>query len=126
LYKNRALYTKDVIFERAGVVKVCDVITCASPNLTAARKYCNVSDSTNSDVLVSRCDYVLDILAEQGADVIILGAFGCGVFGQDPFEVATIFKDLLNTKYEGVFSKVVFAIPQGKNGNLDEFRKVFA
>ena len=102
------------------------MLTCASPNLTAARKYCNVSDATNTDVLVSRCDYVLDILAEQGADVIILGAFGCGVFGQDPFEVATIFKDLISNKYEGVFSKVVFAIPQGKNGNLDEFRKVFA
>lgn len=125
LYKNRALYSKDIYFIKNNEVKKCDVITCAAPNLTAAREYCNVSDAVNTKELTSRCDYVLDILAEQKAETIILGAYGCGVFGQNPEEVARIFKNLLYSKYQGVFKKVVFAIPNGTNGNLSAFNKIF-
>lgn len=126
LYKNRALYSKDVFFIKEGETKKCDVITCAAPNLTAAREYCNVSDKANTKELTSRCDYVLDVLAEQKAETIILGAYGCGVFGQNPDEVANIFNHLLSNKYKGVFKKVLFAIPNGANGNLTAFKKIFA
>ena len=123
---NRALYSKDIVFVRNDKTRMCDVITCAAPNLTAAKEYCNVSDALNTKELTSRCDFVLNILSEQQAETIILGAYGCGVFGQDPEEVANIFKNLLATKYNGVFRKVVFAIPNGSNGNLIAFKKVFA
>lgn len=126
LYLNRALYSKDIIFVRKDKTRICDVVTCAAPNLTAAKEYCNVSDSVNTKELTNRCDFVLNILSEQQAETIILGAYGCGVFGQNPEEVANIFKTLLSTKYKGVFDKVVFAIPNGSNGNLVAFQKVFA
>lgn len=126
LYKNRALYSKDIVFAKDGREQKCDVLTCAAPNITAGRKYCNVSDTLNTKELTSRCDFVLDVLAEQNAETIILGAYGCGVFGQSPEEVAGIFKNLLTTKYQNAFKKVVFAIPNGKNGNYDAFKKIFA
>jgi uncharacterized protein (TIGR02452 family) len=125
LYLNRALYSKNIVFERNGMTRECDVITCAAPNLTAAKKYCNVSDNLNTETLINRCDFLLNILVEQKTETIILGAFGCGVFGQNPEEVANIFKDLILKKYNGVFKRIIFAIPSGSNGNLDAFRKVF-
>lgn len=126
LYKNRALYSKDIIFVTDGQQRRCDVITCAAPNITAGRKYCNVSNALNIKELTSRCDFVLAVLAEQDAETIILGAYGCGVFGQSPEDVANIFKNLLTTKYLNVFKKVVFAIPDDTNGNYNTFRKIFA
>jgi uncharacterized protein (TIGR02452 family) len=59
-------------------------------------------------------------MSENQVDTAILGAFGCGVFAQDPYEVATIFeKELQNIP----IPKVIFAIPGGKN--LEAFRKIF-
>ena len=49
---------------------------------------------------------MLDIAKENHVGTLILGAFGCGVFGQDAGEVAEIFKEYLETthyhpKYNG-------------------------
>ena len=125
LYLNRALYSPNILFGRNGSRKYCDVITCASPNFTAAQKYCNVTKEQNSEVLKSRIRFVLSVLAEQNKETIILGAFGCGVFGQNPTEVASYFKIFLENEFKGVFKKIVFAVPDGKNGNLKAFREVF-
>ena len=52
-------------------------------------------------------------------DGVILGAFGCGVFAQNPTRVAQLFKESpIPAKL-----KVVFAIPGGKN--YTDFAKVF-
>jgi uncharacterized protein (TIGR02452 family) len=59
-------------------------------------------------------------MAENYVDFPILGAFGCGVFKQNPTEVANIFKELINN-YE--FKGVLFAIPGG--ANLQAFIDVF-
>ena len=124
LYKNRALYTENVLFERDDRYAYCDVITCAAPNKTAAQKYCNVSNKENSEVLKSRIKFVIDVAVYGGANTLILGAYGCGVFGQDPHEVATIFKEILD-QYPKLFKTVVFAIPNKKSENYKAFKEVF-
>jgi uncharacterized protein (TIGR02452 family) len=42
--------------------------------------------------------------------VIVLGAWGCGVFRNDPVVVADVFANLLAGPLAGFFSRVVFAI----------------
>lgn len=123
LYVNRGLYTPNVRFIRDTHSILCDVITCAAPNIGAARRWQGVQVAENTEVLKSRIKFVLDIAAEQGVDTLILGAFGCGVFRQNPIEVAQIFKDFLSTTHQGVFRRVVFPIPAGENFNA--FRAVF-
>jgi len=53
---------------------------------------------------------VLQLLAQGGAVDIVLGAWGCGVFGNEPLTVAKLFKQHLSCKFKGHFRKVVFAI----------------
>lgn len=125
LYRNRALYTPGVIFVRGKKQVSCDVITCAAPNFSAAYKYQNISHKENSEVLRNRIRFVLDIARENQVNTLILGAFGCGVFGQDPREVASIFKEYLETDYKWCFEKVIFAIPKGKDGNCQAFAEVW-
>lgn len=103
---------------------MCDVITCAAPNKSAAQKYCNVSDKENAFVLESRIRFILSVAEEHEVKTLILGAFGCGVFGQNPQEVAMIFKKALLSE-PWSFEQVVFAIPDGKNQNLAAFRHTF-
>lgn len=125
LYRDRALYSPDIIVHKDGKEIRCGVITCASPNKSAAQKYCNVSDQENSMVLKGRIEYVLKIAKDNCVDTLILGAYGCGVFGQDPKEVASVFKRLLEQPEFQCFSHVVFAIPEGRDRNLESFREVF-
>ena len=125
LYSNRAVYSPRVLFPIDGSEWRADVLTCAAPNKTAAQKYCRVSDEENTRWLRSRIDFVLGVAAKHHPDVLILGAYGCGVFGQNPIEVATIFQELLSTKHHNQFAKVVFAIPDKNGENYKAFEAVF-
>lgn len=122
LYTNRALYSPQVIFERDITCVSCDVITCAAPNFSAASEYCKVSRAENSKVLRDRIKFVLDIAEANKVEILILGAYGAGVFGQDASEVATIFKEYLTSgRYS--FKTVSFAIIPGPN--VEPFTKIF-
>lgn len=122
MYRNRALYTPNVVFRDKEFT--CDVITCASPNRKASQRYNFTTEGENSEALRERIKFILDIAREEGVQTLILGAFGCGAFGQNPTEVSKIFKEYLETTHK-CFERVVFAIPDGKNNNLKEFKNTF-
>lgn len=124
MYRNRGMYTPGVVFMRDDKKAACDVITCAAPNISAAHRYQNVSYEENTKVLRDRIRFVLDIAKENQVNTLILGAYGCGVFGQKGAEVAEIFKEYLETTYK-CFERVIFAIPEGKDGNYQAFAKVW-
>ena len=124
LYRNKALYSPNVYF-RGYSVRFCDVITCAAPNYSVVQRYGHAIKKENSEALKSRIEFVLNIAKENEVENLILGAFGCGVFGQDAAEVAQVFKDNLENKFKNVFHKVIFAIPQGKDGNYEKFKEVW-
>ena len=125
LYLNRGLFSPDIWFIRENNHVECSVITCAAPNKSTAQKYQNVSDEENTRVLRSRIKFVLYIAKINNVHTLILGAYGCGVFGQDATEVANIFKEYLTTTHK-CFDTVVFAIPSGRDGNYEKFAKIFS
>lgn len=125
LYLNRALYSPNVLFKSQNDFKFfyTNVITCAAPNKIVGQRYNNVTIQENYQVLIKRIEFILKIAAEQGTEVLILGAFGCGVFGQAPLEVANIFKGLLRNEFNGCFKKAIFAIPDKESYNYLVFEK---
>ena len=120
LYLNRGIYSPKVLFRDEFEV---DVITCAAPNFGVASKYQNVSKEENREVLKSRIYFILDMATVNKVDNVVLGAFGCGVFKQDPYIVAEVFKECLNDY--NCFKNIIFAIPEGHDEqNLIAFREV--
>ena len=53
---------------------------------------------------------------------LVLGAFGCGVFRNDPRRVAEIMIDCISKGYANMYDRVIFAIPPGYN--YDVFSRV--
>jgi uncharacterized protein (TIGR02452 family) len=53
---------------------------------------------------------VLGVAAAHGHRSLVLGAWGCGVFGNDPAEVASLFGMALEGPFAGAFEAVVFAV----------------
>ena len=121
LYDNWAIYSPAIYFKVVDFEAYANIITCAAPNYTVYKEKSD-NDVLYDEILRSRIKYVLDIARDNEQKILILGAFGCGVFGNDPIKVATMFKSLLrNYKFE----KVIFAIPHTNNGNYEAFKKVF-
>ena len=120
LYENAAIYSPDVVFEHDGKAKKINVITCAAPNNSLGVRYHAFTPEENSKALESRINFVRDIAEQKGCDTLILGAFGCGVFRQDPKETAELFKKAFE---KSDIKNIVYAIPKGKN--LDKFSEVF-
>lgn len=121
LYDNWAIYSPDVYFNVDGEARFANVITCAAPNYNVYKEKSD-NDVLYDETLRSRIKYILDIAKDNEQEILILGAFGCGVFGNDPYKVATMFKSQLRN-YK--FKKVIFAIPNSSNGNYEAFKKIF-
>lgn len=121
LYTDRAIFSPRIVFERSGKSAECDVVTCAAPNFGAAKGR-GVTERENEAALKQRVDFVISIAEENGCDTIVLGAWGCGVFGQDPKLVARLFKERLAASS---LKLAVFAIP-GNNNNYTSFKEMFS
>lgn len=119
-YLNRALYSPNIIFSRNEKIIKADVLTCAAPNYKTASSYQNITKEQNSRIFQSRISFLADICRKENVDILIAGAYGCGVFGQDPAETAELF---LN-RFSQSGTNVVFAVPTGRNdnGNFEAFQ----
>ena len=64
----------------------------------------------------------LRAFARPGCVTLVLGAFGCGVFTNDPTVVAGLWRDLLaDPEFHGRYAKVVFAVPDPGSPNHQAF-----
>jgi uncharacterized protein (TIGR02452 family) len=84
------------------------IITAAAPNLGAILN--NQPDLAGSvpDAVRARAVRVLRVAAAHGHRRLVLGAWGCGVFRNDPAVVAGAFADALRAV--DAFDEVCFAV----------------
>lgn len=133
------LYTDHIIFspkvpwfrvrsrDEPDKVFLASVITAPAPNAAQALAR-GVEPGAIEASLRRRCGYVLRIARENGLKNLVLGAWGCGVFGNDPEMVAGVFAEWLKSpEFSGAFSKVVFAIMHNAKTkqNFEAFQRYF-
>lgn len=86
-------------------------ITSPAPNAGAVADSRPEELSLIPDVIRRRSEYVLALAASHGCKRLILGAWGCGVFKNDPAVVAAAFADHLRKgAWSGRFERVVFSV----------------
>ena len=71
--------------------------------------------SSVPEVLATRAERVLAVASAHGHRKLVLGAWGCGVFGNDPAVVAAVFAAALG-RAAGRFDHVAFAVLDGQRG----------
>jgi uncharacterized protein (TIGR02452 family) len=83
--------------------------------------------NTAETIMKERMRFALSLYAKEKINTIILGAYGCGVFGNDPDYIARWWKELLIDKGYGAFSnKALFAVLDKSEGeNIRAFEKEF-
>lgn len=107
---------------------MADVITSPAPNRGAMEQNERIEELKQlPEVFKERIAQVLSAAYRNNCDTLILGAWGCGVFRNEPLDVANYFKIIINKHFQKVFKKIVFAIyDASKNGqNIAAFESVF-
>ncbi len=76
----------------------------------------------------ARVDKVLNIALEHEHTYLVLGAWGCGVFRNDPEEMAGLFHAALSGPFENAFEQVVFAVLDStrEQSTITPFRRRFS
>jgi uncharacterized protein (TIGR02452 family) len=121
-----------VIREDAGGLlpkpRLASFITSPAPNAGAALQNHPAEVPQIGDVLVRRSELVLALAASQGYVDLILGAWGCGVFRNDPRVVAAAFATHLRGAWAGRFQRVLFSVYDASEtkGTLRAFEEQFA
>lgn len=111
-----------------------DVITCAAPNLRErpsngfnegdGHHAAKISAEALAEVHEKRLKRILDAAVLEEDEVIILGAFGCGAFRNDPGIVAAAARNVLQ-EYRSAFRIIEFAVycPPRDDTNYRIFRQ---
>ena len=96
-----------------------NVITCAAPNLRPHPSNAYNSGDGNEAVKITdkellmlhekRLRRILDVAVTEKNEVVVLGAFGCGAFLNNPEVVAQAAKNVISD-YKYAFKKIEFAV----------------
>lgn len=140
LHNDDIIYTPDVQvikdddYHLLDTPFAVDVVTCAAPNLRErpSNSY-NPGDGESVHITPAelqalherRARRILSVAAQHGAEVLILGAFGCGAFMNDPQVVAQAYKNVL-PDFLHHFRTIEFAIycRPGDDSNYRAFKNL--
>ena len=87
-------------------------LTAAAPNAGVVRRTAPERVAELPRALAVRAERVLSVAVAEGYRRLVLGAWGCGVFQNDPAQVAGAFRTLLGPggRFAGAFEHVVFGV----------------
>ncbi len=133
LYSDKMIFSPDVPIFRNDIYQLLtsyykvSVVSAAAPALIDVPVEDKISLKQAENAMDSRIQKLLLLLSTLGFTNIVLGAWGCGAFRNDPQVIAGLFKKHLfeNPMFTDAFSHIVFAIldPKGE-GNLEIFQSI--
>ncbi|MEM8640444.1 MAG: TIGR02452 family protein [Cyanobacteria bacterium P01_G01_bin.54] len=135
LYTDHLIYSPQVPWFRTQSRELLDhyflasVITAPAPNAGQLLRRNPEAGPEIERVLHRRAGYVLAVAQAQGHRSLLLGAWGCGVFRNDPNRVADAFGQWLESpRFQGCFDRVVFGIYDSSKhqSTLQAFQARFA
>jgi uncharacterized protein (TIGR02452 family) len=136
LYTDRMIYSPDVPVFRDDADALLDrpyrvsFLTAPAVNAGAVRRNEPEKIDRIEPVMDSRIEKVLSVSVVHGHKALVLGAWGCGVFANDPERVAALFARHLTGSglFRSAFRKVVFAVRDstGDGSVIRPFAQLFA
>lgn len=136
LYTDHMILSPDVPVFRAddGTLLpepyLLSILTSPAVNAGAVKKNEQDKEPMIIPTMTQRISKLLAIAIEHGYKHLILGAWGCGVFRNDPSEIAKLFSEALldGGRFNNRFENVTFAVLDGTSDEriIRPFRAEFA
>ncbi len=100
-------------------------ITSPAVNAGVVRRQQPEHEDKIEGAMKTRIRKVLALANSKGYKTLILGAWGCGVFENEPEMIARLFHEALETAFAGKFEKVIFAIYSKDEKYSEPFKSLF-
>lgn len=132
-YSDNMIYSPDVpVFKNddgdllENYYKI-SFLTSAAVNIGALQQKNELNQQKADEMMLQRTEKLLSLAFVKGYQTLILGAWGCGVFQNNPNKVARYFAHFLRNGglFENRFQNVVFAVLSQKEGNITPFLSLF-
>jgi len=129
LYSDLMIYSPEVPIFRDDKFNLLlnpvtsSIITSPAVNAGIARER-GIKENVIRDTMAERIDKIVDFAVSKEPEVILLGAYGCGVFKNDITMVANLFKQSLSKIKTDKDIKVIFAIYDKDGKMVDIFNKI--
>lgn len=135
LYSDYMIFSPQVPFfkdddEQLLAEPYCmDIVTSPAVNVGAIHNNRPNEFNQVETVMLKRIDKILALFLIHGTEELILGAWGCGVFRNEPKDIARYFATFLKPggKYAHAFRKIIFAVydTSKTHDNINAFEKEF-
>lgn len=141
-YTDRCVYSPGIVIVKTDTSlpkrldkkdwQTVDVITCAAPNLRLLSNQDQsqpqqppVDDKELLEIHKRRARNILGLAAANKVDHLVLGAFGCGAFQNNPEIVAQAYNEVIN-ELGCYFSTLYFAVycTSRNTTNYDTFKRI--
>lgn len=122
LYSDHMIYSPDVpVFrdDEGNLLQepwLCSFVTSPAVNRGVLMQQAPELADQVLPVMRERVRRVLSIASTKGYQALVLGAWGCGVFKNEPEEIAQLFDEALRGPFQGRFAQVCFAVLDKPNG----------
>jgi len=132
-YSDYVIYSPDVPILRNDDGELleepypCSIITSPAVHATGVRRYMPDRLDKIGPVMWSRILKVLSVAKLHGHRAVVLGAWGCGAFGNDRDLISGLFRRALEDNFRGAFEQVVFAITDWSDDGrfIAPFERIF-
>lgn len=131
IYTDYMIYSPNVPIikneegDNLETIEHCGIITAPAVNTGVVRRKEPEKISEIEKVMKRRIRKVLSISLENNHKTIVLGAWGCGVFQNDPKDIAKYFKEIIEGEYKNRFRKIIFAIYSRNERFIKPFQEEF-
>jgi uncharacterized protein (TIGR02452 family) len=128
IYSPRVPFFRDEGLELLPAPFVASVITSPAPNAGEVLRRDPAARPRILAALRTRGAHVLAVARAHAHGTLVLGAWGCGVFRNDPDDVAEMFASHLASRvFASAFDRVVFAVydRSSAQANLRAFERRF-
>lgn len=107
---------------------MCSVLTSPAVNMGAIKIRTQENLNKAKVIMKNRMRKILYLFAYYDCKDLVLGAFGCGVFANDPNDVAKFWYELLYDEgLKDYFNSITFSILDrpGRGSNIEVFKNYF-
>lgn len=132
-YADYFIYSPNVIVFRGDDSRLLEIpfhlsiLTSPAVHAEGVRLYFPDRLSEIERVMGTRIGKLLAVAAIHDHDSLVLGAWGCGAFGNEGSVVSRLFKKAISENFQGVFKQITFAISDWSSNQkfIGPFKKTF-
>jgi uncharacterized protein (TIGR02452 family) len=131
LYSDHMIYSPDVPIIKDEEGNMLDAPACiaiiTSPAVNAGVIKRNEVGNIDQiiPVMKVRIEKLLGLCLHYQHRTLVLGAWGCGVFQNEPEDIAQLFLEALTGRFANQFKRIVFAVKTNNERIIEPFRKRF-